>query len=224
MIASSVEVRGTRLQLAGTIARCSAKVAGLVERLPDLAPVPELSIIESPAVLGTVPYIGDVILLEPQWGNRICAGEPTSTAVVLHELAHAWCPGSTPDDNLTAARLCESIANYVAASVATSAELAYLLAPPDHPVLAVGIAQRVAVPERDDRFVSYQKGMLILRAIERRIGVEQMRAALRDFFKRWRDQTVTWEELARSIEIVAGADAATDARKRFADPAWPDPW
>jgi hypothetical protein len=66
--------------------------------------------------------------------------------------------------------------------------------------------------------------MLILRAIERRLGVEKMRAVLRDFFKRWRDQTVTWAELARSIEIVAGPEAAADARMRFADPAWPDPW
>jgi len=69
---------------------------------------------------------------------------------------------------------------------------------------------------------SYLKGPLILNAIERRIGASTMRAVLLDFFKRRRDQVSSWADLATSIEIVAGPDAAADARRRFSDPAWPE--
>jgi hypothetical protein len=226
---ATTQVRGAAVTIRGALAACPQKVAAVIERLPVLAPLGPLHISEMQSTESTGGVRADGrIVIHASTAAAFCDGPKADDddakwsydplAVLLHEVAHEWFGGAViaRDDEVGA--VWESLAEYtswlampasVAADRRKQANHKYQLVEADD-----GLAQRAPRSGEHRRVLSYEKGPLVLAAIEGHIGRERMIEVLRHFIATYRGQHGSWRGVLASIEAVVGAEAA----------AWARPW
>jgi hypothetical protein len=157
-------------------------------------------------------YDDGMILIYSQTADEVCggfAGSRLGDVVLAHEIAHVWFGGRVREYGDEAADWSESLAEYAATS-----------ALPERGIEArrhrlVGYAKvtedLVAMSQRLDRSaqLSYGRGMLLLTALEDRVGLDAMRAMMRDFISMNTGKLGSWDAVVDSIDRVLGSQHAT---------------
>jgi hypothetical protein len=226
---ATTRARGVAVTIRGALAACPDKVAAVIERMPDLAPLPALHISEMQSTESTGGVHADGrIVIHADTAAAFCDAAATDDdgarmsyeplAVLMHEVAHEWFGGAvlTRDDEVGA--VWESLAEYTSWLAMPAGVADDRRKQANHRYQSIeeddGIAQRVGRTWQHRRVLSYEKGPLALTAIEGHIGRDRMIEVLRHFIATYRGQHGSWRGVLASIEAVAGAEAA----------AWARPW
>ncbi len=223
------EVQGTEVLTAvwprdaDRLAELSSAVSSSVTRLSDALgpyPYPTVRVVESGRNDGRSGY-GPVSNISLGW-RSIRDGE-VPREFVTHELAHGWWGGKVPS---AAAALAngqwnESFAEYSSAwgldpvgardlRQKWSTGYAALDASADRPMSKVGT---LSAKWDLHHAVTYEKGALVLTALEDRLGRTKMLSFLNAFVRDRAGQASTWTDVLAVLEREAGAEDAAWLRK-----------
>lgn len=188
----------------------------MLERLVDLLgpyPFGQMRVVESGYGDGRSGY-GAVTNVTLGWRNLEDAIEP---AFFAHEFSHGWFGGLVPGSyaSLSRGQWNETLAEYVSSLVQTkeaaarqrakwSKGYAGLPSRRDRAMLETGtLSANWGVHHR----VTYQKGALVMVALEDRVGRERLLEAFRSFLRRRAGKPSGWEDLLDAVAACAGADA-----------------
>lgn len=205
---------------------CAPAFERIVARLAPLGPIGKVRVLAVPAVFGRHGRrAGDLVLLLRTKLLDLCTPERAGSAevrrnrddavtLVAHELAHGWFGRRVRAADDEAAAWWESAAEYVSSwtlddDAAAALRRGWLegYAEQAHRDL-FAMAQRIPTqgPLRDA--LSYNKGALLLTALEDRIGRDRVAAVLRHLVASRDGELGSWLDVVAATQEVAGSAAA----------------
>lgn len=206
---------------------CAPALARIVRALAPLGEIGRVRIVAVPAVYGRhgrrvddlVELLDDrlIALCAPDPGGasaEVRRGRAEAVALLAHELAHGWFGRDVRAADDEASAWWEAVAEYV--STWPLDELSALevrrgwaddYAESAHRDL-VAMAQRLPTAGAVRDVLSYDKGALLLIALEDRIGRDRVAAVLRRLIAERRGAVGSWLDVVAATQAVAGSSAA----------------
>lgn len=220
---------GVRIALSAVDNNAEPNLAAITHALATFAPLGPLPTRDLDVVLVYQPWgiegevLGKLVLVRPANYHK-----NARTDVIAHELAHLWFGGVVPaltDEN---GLWWEAIAEYLAGLALDPAEAraqreerarAYDRTPP---AFDVALTSRLGLPTGAGASLSYGKGMLIIAALDVRLGRAGLWAYLNAFLARYRGRPVTWDALVAVLAETHGAAHAAWLRAAVDRPGAPE--
>jgi len=189
--------------------RRATEIAEAMQRLVGPFPYARLAHVQSRTRYGGMENASAIFYDERAWADRRM-GEGT----VRHETAHQWFGDAVTPRDFRHVWLSEGFASYfdgvVGAALDGDSVLARIMARDRASWLASGVKDRPMVDrvEPDPEAVldanDYQKGAWVLHMLRRELGDSTFFRGIREYYRRYRDSSVTSAQFQQVMEQVAG--------------------
>ncbi len=189
--------------------RRATEIAETLQRLVGPFPYTRLAHVQSRTRYGGMENASAIFYAERPWAERRM-GE----GVVRHETAHQWFGDAVTPRDFRHVWLSEGFASYfdgvVGAAMDGDSVLARIMARDREAWLASDAKDRpmvdAAEPDPEDVLDAndYQKGAWVLHMLRRELGDSTFFRGVREYYRRYRDSSVTSEQFQRVMEETAG--------------------
>jgi hypothetical protein len=201
-----------RLRFIDAPASCVA-VEPVLAALSGILPMGEAEVHGLPLQPGVAGLRRDrLLVLPPRLFAEVCGPTPSAEArlMLAHELSHRWFGGEVFELEGASIRWAESFAEYVAHATVLDSRAHRCQRAADygastHPLLG-----------------SYGRGLLILTALEDRVGWPTMKRIVQEFVRARRGEVASWDDVVATVAKVAGARHADWLATWLARPGVPD--
>jgi aminopeptidase N len=189
--------------------RRATAIAETLQRLVGPFPYARLAHVQSRTRYGGMENASAIFYAERGWAERRM-GE----GVVRHETAHQWFGDAVTPRDFRHVWLSEGFASYfdgvAGAALDGDSVLARIMAANRESWLASGARDRPMVdsvePDLEDVLDAndYQKGAWVLHMLRRELGDSTFFRGIREYYRRYRDSSVTSEQFQRVMEETTG--------------------
>jgi hypothetical protein len=201
--------RGDALDVSGAQPYCRSQPRAVLRALGELLPLGPRRLVAAHLPRGAGGESSDdLVLLSADTIEDLCRLRPSRAALILlaHELAHAWFGQAVLTYGDSAGLWYEALADYVATVVVDGSRDYRCQRAADYaraePAIYWGLTWEPTDRYRDE--MSYGRGMLLLTALEDRLGRARLFAALRRFVTEWRGVAGSWDGLVAAVAAEAG--------------------
>ncbi len=214
---------GSRITLIGDglppLDDCAPAIDAAVRALAPLGPVGDVRVVAVPSVYGRHGQRADdlVVVLHDrliELCTRRGALRDGATALLAHELAHGWFGRSVRALDDEAASWWEGASEYVSTWAVADASAAAMrrgwrddYADQTH-LDVYAMAERAPTTGELHDALSYDKGALVLAALEHKLGRDRVAAVLRQFVSTRGGQLGSWLDLVAATQAIAGSQAS----------------